>query len=219
MTEPASHSGPPQVRESGLESRFQDAFRGTFFDSEKACVVVVACIPVLAMGAVGGILWRPLGVIGLLWGAYLFRFFHREVRSAVAVMKRDVERSRGERSGRVLLVCLLAVAMSIPLTQVFFANDLRAMAAPTVAAVDADTNDLDTAIPKAIYGSAPSSPSYGPCETIQRFTTTSVAWPCYSAVGYLRLWQMSSTFAMMACISLLVVGFPSALLWHARSRR
>lgn len=219
MTEPVSHSGLPCVRKTRVSSRIRDITRGAFFDSEEACVVVVACIPVLAMGAVAGILWRPLSVIGLLWGVYLFRFFRREVRSIVAVMKRDVERFRGERRGYVVLVCLLAVAMSIPLAQAFFANDLRAMAAPSIAAVEADTTGMATVIPEGIYGSAPSSPSYGPCETIQRFTTTSVAWPCYSAVGYLRLWQMSSAIALMACISLLVVGFPSALLWHARSRR
>lgn len=219
MTGPVSHSGLPHARKTGLSSRLRDITRGTFFDSEKACVVVVACIPVLAMGAVAGILWRPLAVIGLLWGAYLFRTFHREVQSAVAVMKCDVERFRGERRGYVLLVWILAVAMSIPLTQVFFANDLRAMAAPTIAAVEADTSKMATAIPKAIYGAAPSSPSYSPCETVHRFTTDSVAWPCYSAIGYLRLWQMSSAIAMMACISLLVVGFPSALLWHVRARR
>lgn len=219
MTEPVSRSGLPRARKSRISSRFRDISRGTFFDSENACVVVVACIPVLAMAAVAGTLWRPLGVIGFFWGAYLFRFFHREVQLVVAVMKRDVERFRGERRGYVLLVCLLAVAMSIPLTQVFFANDLRAMAAPTIATVEADTTGMSTTIPKAIYGSAPTSPSYGPCETIQRFTTASVAWSCYSAVGYLRLWQMTSAITMMACISFLVVGFPAALFWHVRTRR
>ncbi|MCK8672240.1 hypothetical protein M1M07_14140 [Rhodococcus sp. HM1] len=217
MTEPASRSGPLRARGARPRIRFQERLKETLSDPVEACAFAVACIPVLALGALGGILWRPLGIIGLLWGAYLFRHFHREVQSILDVMRRREKRFSGERRDCVLLVCLLAVAMSIPLTQVFFANDLRAMAAPTIAAVEAETEGIATAIPEAIYGVAPNSPSYGMCETVQRFTTATVAWPCYSTVGYLRLWQMSSAVVMMMSISLLVVGLPLALLWHVRS--
>jgi len=218
MTEPVSHSGPRLVDGGRPRTRLRERLHKAFSDPVEVCAVVVACIPLLTVGAMGSILWRPLGVVGLLYGAYLFPRFHREVRSAVRVMGEPREQFRGERRARVLLIFVLAAAMSIPLAQAFFANDLRAMAAPTISAVEADTEGMATAIPPAIYGSAPTAPSYGVCESIQYFTAPSVAWPCYSAVGYLRLWQMSSAVVMMSCLFLLVVGLPLTLLWHVRSK-
>jgi hypothetical protein len=190
----------------------------TLSDPVDACVVAVAIIPVLALAAVATILWRPLGVVGLIVGVFVYPSIRRVTVRELGLCVSSPKLDRNDRLVRVVVVVGVAAAMSVPLTQVFFANDLRAMAAPTVATVEAGSRSTQTAVPTELYGSASSYPSYAMCEAVQGLATASVAWPCYSMIGYARLWQMRIALPTLICLLLLTMGFPLAVLWQVRSR-
>lgn len=188
-------------------------------DPSTFCLAVVAGMPVLALVAASMIVWRPLGVVGLIAGVYLFPRVHRVASDIFAAFAPESARAAGQQWALGVGVVFAALVMSVPVTQIFFEGDLRTFAAPTIALADTGERVLVGGIPEAIYGSSPGEPSYTPCRIAQRLVGQTLSWPCYSAVGYLRLWQIPTAFPMLSCIALMFAGYPLVLLRAARNRK
>lgn len=216
MTGPESRSGLRAPDHRLQVQRAYGRLRSTLVDPVAACTAVVASIPVVAVGALGSVVWKPLAVVTVAWGIYWYPRWHRMV---VGVRDAVARSEQGDRAFRLQLygvVVALGIVVSIPIAQAFFANDLRAMAAPTISAVEARAPDVDQTIPPAIYGDSPTVPSYWVCSATHYWTNSAIAWPCYSSVGYLRLWQMRAAFPTVLGLTLLVAALPLALMWHVR---
>lgn len=200
-------------------SRMQNSLRAIWADPYIVCLAVVACMPVLALVSASMIVWRPLGIVGLIVGAYWFPRVHRATSDIFGAFAPKCDRAVGQHWAIGVGVVLAALVMSVPVTQIFFEGDLRTFAAPTIALADTGEHVLVGGIPEAIYGSSPEEPSFVPCRTAQRLVGQTMSWPCYSAVGYLRLWRIPTAFPMLSCIALMFAGYPLVLLRAARNRK
>lgn len=218
MTGRESRSGPPASDASSSIGGVAGKVRSILADPVAANTFVVASIPIVAFGSIGFVVWRPLGVVGLISGLLLFPTIHRGLSEYLHTLVGAKRTTTGAKWKGISVIAGIAAVLSIPISQAFFANDLRAMATPTMTAVEADTIGVDTAIPSQLYGASPTWPSYGVCEVVQMYTAPQLAWPCYSTIGYARLWQMPTALPMMVSLLLLIVGFPLALYWHIRTR-
>ncbi|WP_161987369.1 hypothetical protein [Prescottella subtropica] len=182
-------------------------------DSFDICLMVVAGMPVVSAVAAASVTWWPLGYLAGVAGAVMYRRILRTVRRRFVPPDPDagVRAVRQPKLWWYVRLALLAAVLSVPVAQVFFRGDLHAMATPFVAAEASGQPLLLAGIPESIYGPSPGIPSYTTCQWIQGVVGTAVSEPCYSVVGYLRLWQMPTALPTMLCIALLYIGIPIAV--------
>lgn len=192
-----------------VSSRTVDV-RGHLTDPYSATLLVVTMMPVLSAIALGSVLWRPLGYVVAAVAPFYVRRLHRWIVSGLQGIAPGAPTSTMYRATTYLVIVLIAVALSIPVVQIFFRGDLSAMAAPTVVAEMTDGWQGATT-PEAIFGSTPTWPSYAPCQFIQSWTGPTVASSCYSTMGYVRMWQMPTALPMLASLTMIYVLFPIAL--------
>lgn len=190
-----------------LASRRIVDVRGHLTDPYAASLLVVTMMPVLSAIAFGSILWRPLGYVVAVASLFYVQRLYRWIGSGLRGISSGVPNSRIYRATTYLVIVLFSAMLSIPVVQVFFRGDLAAMAAPTVVAEMTDGWQGATA-PEAIFGSTPSWPSYAPCQFVQGWTGPTVANSCYSAVGYLRMWQMPTALPMLCSLTMIYILFP-----------
>lgn len=190
------------------------------FDSLDICLMAVAGMAVAAAVSAASVTWTPLGYLMAAVGIYVFPRVFRTVRRRLVPPDPDasafrwswMQRGWGPRLVRgwwFLRLVVLAALLSVPVTQVFFRGDLQAMATPNIAAEASEQPELFTGIPEAIYGPSPGFPSYATCQWVQGLVGATPAEPCYSAVGYLWLWQMPVALPTMVCLVLLYLGVPA----------
>ncbi|TSD46265.1 hypothetical protein FFI94_008890 [Rhodococcus sp. KBS0724] len=184
--------------------------RGQLTDPYSASLLVVTMMPVLSAIAFGSILWRPLGYVVAVASLFYVQRLHRWIGSGLQRIGPGASTSRMYRATTYLVIVLLAAMLSIPVVQVFFRGDLAAMAAPTIVAEMTDGWQGATT-PDAIYGSTPTWPSYAPCQFVQEWTGLTVANSCYSAVGYVRMWQMPTALPMLCSLTMIYILFPLTL--------
>ncbi|NMM89691.1 hypothetical protein B2J88_36060 [Rhodococcus sp. SRB_17] len=193
-----------------LASRRTADLRGLLSDPYSASLLVVTMMPVLSAIALGSILWRPLGYVVAVIAPFTVQKLHRRIRSRLGSISPGAAPGRRYQVTAYVLIVVVAALLSVPAVQVFFRGDLTAMAAPSVMAEMTDGWQGATT-PQAIYGSTPTWPSYGPCQTIQSFTGPVVADSCYSFVGYARMWQMSTALPMLLSLTMIYILFPLTL--------
>lgn len=182
------------------------------------CLMTVSAMPLLSAVAAAGVTWGPLAYLAVVVSVFLYAPVLRTVRRRLMPPEPHglMPATRVERLRRHLLpgwcwylrLAVLGIVLSVPIAQVFFRGDLRSMAVPFIAAKESGQPQLVTGIPEPIYGASRGFPSYEVCQGFQGLVGTTLAEPCYSATGYLRLWQMSTALPTMICIALLYMGIP-----------
>ena len=184
-------------------------------DPLECSIVVVAVLPLVAFVAAGVVLWGPLGYVACAVSLAYLRPLLRATRRRIFALPTA---ARAHVARVLTLIAIWGVIGSVPIAQVFLGGDLDAMAAPAIAAQQSGTENESDGMPKAIYGPSTDSPSYGWCQSVHEKLGEEVARPCYTQIGYLRLWQMPVALSTLVSITLLYAMFPLTVAWHIRSR-
>lgn len=182
------------------------ALRGQLSNPVEGSLLAVGVMPLLSLTALGLLVWRPLGVLLAVASIWLFPRCQRRVRAELT--------SASSGLTAYVKITLVSALLSIPVAQVFFRGDLRAMAAPFIAAEESGGEFLTPSVPIQIFGPTGQFPSYGSCQWLQDLAGVSLE-ACYSSVGYLHLWQMPVALPTLLCITLLYIGIPLTVARYA----
>lgn len=166
-----------------------------YVDPVHACVTTVTGLLLLSTVCTGFVLWKPLGFVALVLAAAIAAPAFRI--TAICLQRR-----------LYLAIAGIAAVASVPFAMAFLHTDLRALAATATANAQWNGPDTNTEVLHSLYGASPSWPSYEPCQRLQNATSRDLANGCYSAVGYLRSWQIPSAIPMLFCLTGLYCGIP-----------
>ncbi|MCE5290261.1 MAG: hypothetical protein LLG14_13635 [Nocardiaceae bacterium] len=167
-----------------------------YVDPVHACVTTVTGLLLLSIVCTGFVLWKPLGFVALVLAIVIAAPVHRGVATYL------------QRRRLYLAIAGIAAIASVPFAMTFLHTDLRAMAATATANAQWHGPDTNAEVLHSLYGASPSWPSYESCQRLQNATSRDLANGCYSAVGYLRSWQIPSAIPMLFCLTGLYCGIP-----------
>nr|WP_296777366.1 hypothetical protein [Rhodococcus sp. (in: high G+C Gram-positive bacteria)] len=184
-------------------------------DPLECSIVVVAALPIVAVVAAASVVWWPLAYVAAVAGVFWCRPLARVTRRRILALP---QMSHTAVTKFLAAIAVVGVLGSVPVAQAFLAGDLDAMAAPAIAAEQSGASNVFDGLPAAIYGPSNGVPSYRWCQVVQDRLGVDIAHPCYTQIGYLRLWQMPVALTTLVSITLIYAVFPLAIAWHVRSR-